>query len=135
MTGVPEQPDRDDYEEYTINLGPQWAKHIRDMASWAQLNASLDEAARTTPVFMHDLHGLRAHLQTAHDMDPYHTEFRDESAHEGIPGLAPFDWGAATEVPPLSHSDLMAIHRHDHHGGGYENDYPYTDEGDEHRHL
>lgn len=126
---------RDEFEEFTINLGPQWARHFRDMANIAKLNASLDEEARTTPVFLNDLHGLQAHLQTAHDMHPDHTIYRDETAHEGVPGLAPFDWDTATEVPRLSSADLRAIHRYDHHGGGYENDYPYETNGDEHRHL
>lgn len=135
MTGVPEPHDRENYEEFTINLGPQWAKHFRDMSSMAKLNAELDEEARTTPVFMHDLHGFRAHLQTAHGMDPALTEFRDEYAHEEVPGLPPVDWDTITEVPRLSHADLWAIHRHDHHGGGYESNYPYEQNGDEHRHL
>lgn len=100
-------------EPRRIHISEQFAKQMAELNNFAKLNAELDNHARVQPVNLTNIHEFKQHMISSHYFDPSELEYRDQS-HDSIPGISRVIWSRMSEMPELSHEDLIAIHNHEH---------------------
>lgn len=119
------------HEGHSFHIPAEDMALYRQIGEHSRLQASVESAMSTAPVNLGDETSLRAHLVSAHGEHPDH--FWRDGTNEDHPDMDPIDWDAADArggMPPMSHRDLLALHRDSH----AEYDDPHTTVGNDHFH-
>lgn len=101
--------------QFEVHLPEADVNYYRQISEHSKLQASVESAMETAPTDLSDHDALRSHLVSAHQMNPDHF-WRDDS-NADHPNMDPIDWDHAnrtSQMPAMSHRDLMAHHDDDH---------------------
>lgn len=119
--------------QFEVHLPEESVNFYRQVAEHAKLQHSVESAMEQAPTDLSDHAALKAHLVSAHLMNPDHF-WRDDS-NADHPHMDPIDWDHADrtgQMPAMSHRDLLAHHDDDH--AAYPEDKWTTMESDHFHH-